>query len=207
MRDGRGPLVLGAAVTARAIELSEGLRAVAVDLDMTGTVMLDNLVRGSLGATTNNVGGAASLLDRDGVLADVLEPDVVEVAWTEAVYAFLLILADDYIPEKNCVKPLRMGKLSVLSHWTVPPDATRKTASASPPSPDSQAPEPRSKRTFPPSKVPVTEIGAESDELFGGLEYADVRNASSSSSGITHVGKVHDAARFSKAGASSSMRT
>jgi len=69
----------------------------------------------------------------------------------------------------------------VLSHWTVPPDATRKTASASPPSPSSQAPEPRSKRTFPPSKVPVTEIGAESDELFGGLEYVDVRNASSSS--------------------------
>jgi len=97
----RGPLVLGAAVTARAIELSEGLRAVAVDLDMTGTVMLDNLVRGGLGATTNNVGGAASLLDRDGVLADVLEPDVVEVAWTEAVDALLLILADDYIPERT----------------------------------------------------------------------------------------------------------
>ena len=41
--------------------------------------MLDDLVRGVVGAAADDVGGAVAL-DADGVFADVFEPDEFEVA-------------------------------------------------------------------------------------------------------------------------------
>ena len=95
---------MSAAVSARAVELSKGLYAVAVDLNVSAAVVLHDLVRARLGATANDVGSSAALLDRDGVLADILEPDVVDVARAKAVNALLLVLSNDNIPDKIPVK-------------------------------------------------------------------------------------------------------
>jgi len=67
---------------------------------VSAAVVLDDLVRARLGATTNDVGSAAALLDCDGVLTDILEPDIVDVARAKAVNALLLVLSNDNVPDK-----------------------------------------------------------------------------------------------------------
>ena len=71
---------------------------------MSAAVVLHNLVRARLGAAANDVGRATALLDRDGVLTDILEPDVVDVARAKAVDALLLVLSNDNVPDKIRVK-------------------------------------------------------------------------------------------------------
>lgn len=67
---------------------------------MAATVVLNNLIRGLIGSSADNVGGSVTL-DRDGVLADILEPDELEVAGSETVDTFLLVLADDDVTKSG----------------------------------------------------------------------------------------------------------
>lgn len=62
--------------------------------------MLDDLVRGVLGASATDGDGARALAG-DGVLTDVLEPDVVDSAGTLAVHAFHLVLANDDVSMRH----------------------------------------------------------------------------------------------------------
>jgi len=63
--------------------------------------VLDNLVAGVVRTTTNDPGLLSSLviLDRDSVLADILEPDELEGAGTITVHALGLVLADDDVAQ------------------------------------------------------------------------------------------------------------
>ena len=59
--------------------------------------MLNDLVAGLVGTTADDPSLVTGLvvLNADGVLTDVLEPDELEGAGTIAVNALLLVLADD----------------------------------------------------------------------------------------------------------------
>lgn len=84
--------------------------------------MLDNLIRGMVGAATNNVSYVSrpvlfleksqfsddpiqlhgSTYDRDGILADVLEPEKLKVATTSlAVHSLSNSLSDDNVTESS----------------------------------------------------------------------------------------------------------
>lgn len=67
------------AVAARAVDLAVVLGVEVDDVHGAAAVVLDDLVRGVVGAAANDVGGAVAL-EADGVFADVFEPDVFEVA-------------------------------------------------------------------------------------------------------------------------------
>lgn len=63
--------------------------------------MLDDLVASVVGATTNYPGLLTGLvvLDGNGILADVLKPDELEVARAVAVNTLGLVLADDDVSQ------------------------------------------------------------------------------------------------------------
>jgi hypothetical protein len=63
--------------------------------------VLNDLIAGSFGSSTNDVGLPGGLLDSDGILTNILEPDVVEVAGAKAVDTFSLIGTDDYVPKRQ----------------------------------------------------------------------------------------------------------
>jgi len=65
---------LSRAVSARAVQLSESLDAERINLDGSSSIVLNDFVRGSFGASTNDVAlsGAGGLLDGDGILTDIL---------------------------------------------------------------------------------------------------------------------------------------
>lgn len=65
-------------------------------VDSTAAVVLDDLVISTVGATTDNVGCAVAL-DGDGILADILEPHVLEGASAQAVDTLLLVGTDDHV--------------------------------------------------------------------------------------------------------------
>ena len=65
--------------------------------------MLDDLVVGVLSTTSNDVGGSRGLPQGDGILADILEPDVVDVARTLAVDTLSLVGTDDDVPGRITV--------------------------------------------------------------------------------------------------------
>lgn len=65
-------------------------------VDGTTAVVLDDLVTRAVSTTTDDVGGAVAL-DRDGVLADVLEPDILKGARTLAVDTLGLVRTNDDI--------------------------------------------------------------------------------------------------------------
>ena len=60
--------------------------------------MLHNLILSVFSTTANDVRLPRGLLNGNSILTDVLEPDVVEVARTEAVDTFSLVGTDDDIP-------------------------------------------------------------------------------------------------------------
>lgn len=91
------------AVAAAAHQLAVVLGVEVGDLDGAAAVELDDLVRGVEGAAALDEGGARGLLERDGVLADVLEPDVDEGAGALAVHALGLAGADDDVGEGGAV--------------------------------------------------------------------------------------------------------
>lgn len=84
-------------VAARSVELAVVLNVVVDDVDGTAAVVLNDLIRGVVGTTANDPGLLSGLvvLDGDGILADVLEPDVLNGAVAIAVDALGLVLADD----------------------------------------------------------------------------------------------------------------
>ena len=65
--------------------------------------MLDDLVRCVVGSTTDNVGLLSGLvvLDGNGILADILEPNEFDVARTVAVDTLSLVLANDDVPQRR----------------------------------------------------------------------------------------------------------
>lgn len=64
--------------------------------------MLDNLVRGLVSTTANNVGSAAAE-DGDGILANILEPGEFDVAGALAVNTLALVGTDDDIAESSTI--------------------------------------------------------------------------------------------------------
>lgn len=98
--DGAGAVVL--AVAAGAVDLAVVLGVEVDDVDVTAAVVLDDLVVGVEGTTADDLGVAVAL-DGDGVLADVLEPDVLESARANAVDTLALVSADDDVPQGGTV--------------------------------------------------------------------------------------------------------
>lgn len=90
-------LVHGIAVSARAVQLSEVLNGEVGDLEGTATVVLEDLVLGTVGTAALDVGGVTGVLvlDGEGVLANRAPPDVLESAGTLAVDTLDLVGADD----------------------------------------------------------------------------------------------------------------
>lgn len=61
---------------------------------LTTPIVLHDLVVGVLGTTTDDIRRSRGLFDRNRILTHVLEPDVVQVAWTETVHALGLFSAN-----------------------------------------------------------------------------------------------------------------
>lgn len=102
--DGRGALDVDAAgavalaVAAGAVDFSVVVGVKVDNVDVAAAVVLDDLVGGVVGAAADDVGRAVAL-DRDGVLANVLEPDVLEGTAAQAIDALSLVGADDDVLE------------------------------------------------------------------------------------------------------------
>lgn len=87
---------------AGAVDLAVILGVEVVDFNTTTAVVLDNLVGGVESTTATNNGHSASgiLLDGNCILADVLEPGVLDGAATaETVDALALVGADNDVPD------------------------------------------------------------------------------------------------------------
>lgn len=69
---------------------------------MAASVVLNDLVGSVVGTATNDVLGAVTL-EGDGVLANVLEPDVLEVAGAQAVDSLALVGADDDVSQGGAI--------------------------------------------------------------------------------------------------------
>lgn len=98
--DGAGAVVC--AVAARAVDLAIVLGVEVDDVDLTAAVVLDDLVVGVVGTTSNDVGGTITL-DGDGVLTDVLEPDELQSARAQAVDTLALVGADDDVAKGSTI--------------------------------------------------------------------------------------------------------
>lgn len=72
-------LAVALAVAARAVDFAVVLGVEVDDVHGAAAVVLDDLVRGVVGAAADDVGGSVAL-EADGVFADVFEPDEFEVA-------------------------------------------------------------------------------------------------------------------------------
>jgi hypothetical protein len=171
--------------------------------------VLNNLVAGSLGSSTDDVGLPGGLFDSDCILTDILKPDVVEIAGAEAVDTFSLVGADDYVSKRqtmsftqtvcnciwyslDCTPGLNQEDCIRVSALSLP--KTRAGTTVEPDISTCSRAEVRRERIYSayisiPSNVPVTVIGALKDEVFGG------------------VGNVQLAARLTNGGASASRRT
>src|SRR5258706_5840683 len=95
------------AVAAGAVELAGVLHVEAGDVDRAVAVVLEHLVAGGPGAAADDVAGAAAgAHEGRGVLADVLPPDVLDGAGTEAVNAVAGRSADDAVLDRRAVGQL-----------------------------------------------------------------------------------------------------
>jgi len=72
-------LAVALAVAAGAVDFAVVFGVEVDDVHSAAAVVLDDLVRGVVGAAADDVGGAVAL-EADGVFADVFEPDEFEVA-------------------------------------------------------------------------------------------------------------------------------
>lgn len=98
--DGAGAVVL--AVAAGAVDLAVVLGVEVDDVDVTAAVVLYDLVVGVEGTAADDLGVAVAL-DGDGVLADVLEPDVLESAGADTVDTLVLVGANDDVPQGSAI--------------------------------------------------------------------------------------------------------
>lgn len=120
--------------------------------------MLHDLIRGLVSASANDPGVSTSLvvLDGNGVLADVFEPDKLKGAVAIAVNTLCLVLADDCVLQGSTGAKVEDG-IFVVCKWiqssvlwmvgALPVGCFNIPPSLSPP----QAPLPRSKRCHWPS--------------------------------------------------------
>lgn len=92
------PPAIVLAVSTRSINLAIVLGVKVNNVHMTAAIVLDDFVFGFESATADDVGCAAAL-DRDGIFADIFEPDEFECAGAFAVDAFALVGADDDVAE------------------------------------------------------------------------------------------------------------
>lgn len=72
------------------------------NVDVTTSVVLDYLVGSLVGTATDDV-GSSTTLERDSILADVLEPDKLKVAGTETVDTLLLVGTNDNVAKSGAV--------------------------------------------------------------------------------------------------------
>jgi hypothetical protein len=72
------------------------------NVDVTASVVLDDLV-GSLVGTASDDVGSSTTLDSDGILADVLEPDKLKVASAKAVNTFLLVGTNNDVTKGSAI--------------------------------------------------------------------------------------------------------
>lgn len=98
--NGTGAVVL--AITARAIDLAVVLSIEVDDVNVATSVMLDDLIRGMVGTTTNDVGSSITL-DGNGILADILEPDKFEVAAALAVDTLTLVGTNNDVLQRSAI--------------------------------------------------------------------------------------------------------
>lgn len=99
-----GSLAVGVtlAVTARSVNLAVVVGVEVDNVDVTAAVVLDELVGALEGTTADDVGNTVTL-DGDGILADILEPDELEVARSLAVDTLALVGTDDDVAESGAV--------------------------------------------------------------------------------------------------------
>lgn len=98
--DGTGTVAL--AVTAGSVNLAVVVGVEVDDVDVATAVVLNDLVLGAVSTATNDVGSSGSL-DGDSVLADLLEPNELQVAAAQAVDTLLLVGTDDDVLQGSAV--------------------------------------------------------------------------------------------------------
>lgn len=69
---------------------------------MTASVVLDELVGTLVGTASNDV-GSSTALDSDGILADILKPDKLEVTGTKTVNTLLLVGTNDDVTKGSAI--------------------------------------------------------------------------------------------------------
>lgn len=90
------------AVAARPVDLAVIVRIEVDDIDMSTSIVLDDLIRSLVCAAANDVCSSRTF-DGDCIFADIFKPDELKVAGTFAVDAFLLVGADDDIAKSRAV--------------------------------------------------------------------------------------------------------
>ena len=88
------------AVTAGSVNLAVVFGIEVDNVDMSASVVLDDLVCGVESTTADDVGSTITL-DGDGILADVLEPDKLQRARAQAVNTLTLVGTDDDVAESG----------------------------------------------------------------------------------------------------------
>jgi hypothetical protein len=108
--ESRSTLVLRIAVSAGSVNLAKGVGEEVLDGNSSTTVVLQDLVRSTLGTTTVDVGCSGGLLEGSSVLTDIKPPDVVQGTCTETVNTLAVVGADDDVGEngtglenENCI--------------------------------------------------------------------------------------------------------
>lgn len=152
----------------RPVELAEVLDAEAVDDDRATAVVLNHLVVRALSTAASDSRRAAVLLDGDGLAISSLA--------TKSLFNPATQLTSSQTASNHTFVRVHEPKQCTPSAWSAPittfdrlaPSSRRNTASLSPPSACPVHEVPRSKRTLPPSKSPVTVIGSESELVEGG---------------------------------------
>lgn len=88
-------------VATGAVQLAVVLDVEVNDIDSTAAIVLDDFVAGVVGTTADDPRFLAGLvvLDGDGILAYVLEPNKLEVAGAVTVHALSLVLANDNVSQ------------------------------------------------------------------------------------------------------------
>lgn len=108
-----------------------------LDNDLALSVELQDLVISVSGSSTNNVGGAARLLECNSILADILMPDVDQGTCALAVNTLCLVLANDDIGERGALfededSVLLTSLCLTLADYTVSVPASHLSVKGSP---------------------------------------------------------------------------
>lgn len=84
-------------------DLSKVIGEEVLDSDCATAIELHNLVRGTTGTSSDDVGSTRSLLEGHGVFADLLMPDIDDGACSTAVNTLSLVTSNNGILERRTV--------------------------------------------------------------------------------------------------------